>query len=220
MNQLSSFVPQEQKEFSTLGISCTENRFVPLLSIPIKEYAANLRATIQQLELTPDDRLLILRTANIHLMEAVLSLLFDTIPEIGVDLVTQQVFLPYIRHPQVNAVLISDDQISSESLGKALAQHSLKEYRMVLVPYSNTHGNGYENVILAVRSIFSGKVHGIGSNGCLRIVYRYPRIAWAMRKPLRIAAFFLMLILITGMALWFKGWLPVKRRLKRICNPK
>lgn len=212
MNQSFSYGQQEQNEFCTLGITCSEEHFVPLLSISIKEYVTNLRATVQRLELKPGDQLLILRTANIHFMEALLSVLLDVVPDINVDLLTQQAFLPYIRHQQVNAILIPDGAISTESLGNTFTQHSLKKYRLALVPYSNAYGDGYENVIIAISSLFPGKMRGIGSNGRLRMIYRYPRIAWAMRKPLRAASFILMLMLLTGMALWFKGWLPAKRR--------
>jgi hypothetical protein len=218
MNHSFSCAQHEQNEFSGLGISCPVERFVPLLSIPIKEYVANLMATVQRLELRPGDQILILRTANIHFVEALLSVLLKMVPDLSIDLVTQQAFFPYIRHSQVNAILIPDGPICTELLGDTLAQHSRKKYRLALVPYSNAHGNGYENVILAIRSKYSGKMLGIGSNGRLRIIYRYPRIAWAMQKPLRAAGFIFMLILLAGMALWFKGWLPAKRQLKKICR--
>lgn len=219
MSLSSSVTPKEKNEFSDLGISCPEDRFTSLLSIPINEYAANLRSTVQRLELNSDDHLLILRTANIHFVEALLTMLFEVIPNIRVDLVTQQVFLPYVKHPQVNAILIPDGPMTTETLGNVLAKNLQKKYRLALVPYSNAYGDGYENVVLAVRNIFSGKMRGIGSNGRMRMIYRYPRIAWALRKPLRAAGFILMLILLTGMSLWFKGWLPAKRRLKKIYTP-
>lgn len=220
MGRISSAIHQKENEFSSLGISCPEERFVPLLSIPIEEYTANLRTTIQRLELTSDDQLLILRTGNIHFVEALLSVLIEMVPGIRVDLVTQQVFLPYIKHPQVNAILIPDGLIKMGTLDNILEQNLQKKYRLTLVPYSNAHGDGYENVILAVRSIFSGKMRGVGSNGRLRMIHRYPRIAWALRKPLRAAGFTLMVILLVGMALWFKGWLPTIRRLKKICSSR
>ncbi|MDX9709236.1 MAG: hypothetical protein RBT64_06745 [Trichloromonas sp.] len=219
MSQSSSEVKQEKNEFSALGISCPEERFTSLLAIPIDEYAGNLRSTVKRLELSPDDQLLILRTANIHLVEALLTVLFDEFPNIRVDLVTQQAFLPYIKHPQVNAILVPDGPVTTESLVHILTKDSQKKYRLALVPYSNAYGDGYENVILAVRHVFTGKMRGVGSNGRMRIIYRHPRIAWALRKPLRAAGFILMLILLTGMALWFKGWLPAKRRLKKIYTP-
>ncbi|MDY0268623.1 hypothetical protein [Trichloromonas sp.] len=219
MNQTSSVMKQVQNEFSALGISCSEERFTSLLSIPINEYAGNLRTTVQRLDLSSDDHLLILRTANIHFVEALLTVVFEVFPTIRVDLVTQQAFLPYIKHPQVNAILIPDGPITTESLANILTKDSQKKYLLALVPYSNAYGDGYENVILAVRNSFSGKMRGVGSNGRMRMIYRYPRIAWALRRPLRAAGFALMLILLTGMALWFKGFLPAKRRLKKIYTP-
>ena len=219
MNQTSSVLQQKHYEFSNLGISCPEERFLPLLSIPIKEYEANLRETVKRLKLSPGDQLLMLRTANIHFIEALLSVLFDMAPDISVDLVTQQAFIPYIRHPQVSAIHIPDGPINLQTLSDAPTVRPQKTYRLALVPFSNAHGDGYENVILAARSIFSGKIRGVGSNGRLRMIYRYPRIAWALRKPLRVAGLLAMLLLLTGMVLWFKGWQPMKRRLIKICCP-
>lgn len=214
MQQKISVIRREQNEFSNLGISCTEERFKPLLSIPVEEYASNLREMIERLGLTTGDHILILRTANIHFMEALLTVVFNMVPDIKVDLITQQTFIPHIRHPKINTIIIPDGPINELSLGNVLTQLTLKSYCMALVPYSNAYGDGYENVIMAMRSIFSGKMRGVGSNGRLRMIYRYPRITWALLKPLRIATFSLMFILLTGMALWFKGWLPAKRRLK------
>jgi hypothetical protein len=208
-----------QEIFNSLGISCSEEVFRSLLPITIEDYKVNLQRSLAKLELGPSDRILVFRTANVHLVEALLTSLFHAYPSLEVDLVTQKAFLPHIKNKRVNPVLVSDGPMNQDILVSVLKNITAgRRYRSILVPYTNTHGHGYENVHHAVFSCVCGRLVGVGSDGRLLNIHRFERIKKACSIPLRAASFVFMLILLGGMALWFKGFMPATRLFRKSHN--
>ncbi len=62
-------------------------------------------------------------------------------PDIEIDLITQQVFIPHIKHSQVTPILIPDGPIGEQSLAEALGQHVQNRYQLALLPFSNNGGD-------------------------------------------------------------------------------
>lgn len=209
----------EKSSLQPLEVSCSGQVFRSLIYNSVDEYKNNLRESIALIELTECDRLLVFRTANVHLVEALLSSLFLAVPFIEVDLVTQKVFLPYLKSERVRPLLISDGPITGESLKAVFSECTPdNRYSLALIPYSNARGHGYENVHRAVRRYFSGKLIGIGSNGRLQSIQRHPRIRKVCTMPLRAASFAILITFLAMMAIWFKTIMPATRQLIKSLN--
>ena len=221
-SESDSEIQIDQQMFDTLGPpSCTMEIFHGLVALSIPYYVKNLRISISELNFSTDKKLLIFRTANTHLVEALLTALFRENPSIKVDLVVQNSFLPNIKDKNVTPYLIPDGEITKASFSDELiARINNKHYSAVLVPYSNNCGQGYENIHTIVRGFSIEKMYGLGSNGRLYKIQRFPLLKKIVVAPAAIVSFFFMFLLLTGMALWFKVFLPAKRWTLRHLYPK
>jgi glycosyltransferase involved in cell wall biosynthesis len=117
------------------------------------------------LNLRPNDRVLMLRSARSEVVEQVLEALFEVQPELRVDLLVQESFKDDFTGERVEPVVIGEGSMSLKVIGpQALRLIRSRNYRLGLVPYSTRRGAQYENVHALVGKLAPCPFYGLGTD--------------------------------------------------------
>ena len=131
-----------------------------------QSYAENLRRAVQELGLRPGDRVLMLRCAHQRLVAPLLDAVCAAHPEVTIDLLTQEHFLPHLKHPAVQPLVIAEGELELELLGQDVRQTlAARDYRIGLVPFGTRRGENYDNVRALLPSLAPCPFVGVGNDG-------------------------------------------------------